>query len=143
MNLFKKVLSRSFIRKVVLFGVTGGIATLIDLAFFNLFFKLTSVFVLSRILGILISIIFNFNFNRNVTFRAKDGSIGKQGIKFLVLYGISMSLNVLVSKGAYSLMEPSTLSANIAAVLGLAISIPVSFFGALFWVFRKPISKKS
>ena len=71
MKLITKIKDKPLLAKIVLFCLTGGIATLIDLAFFNLFYLLTSIFVLSRIFGILISIIFNFSFNRNITFKAK------------------------------------------------------------------------
>jgi putative flippase GtrA len=125
------------IKKIFFFGVTGGVATLIDLLFFNLFFIISSMFVLSRVGGILISMIFNFTSNRNITFKAKGGKIPKQAIKFLVLYGISMGANVLTGKLVLSLLEESLFSANIAAISGLMVSIPISFFGLMFWVFKE------
>jgi putative flippase GtrA len=124
-------------RKIFFFGLTGGIATLIDLAFFNLFFILSSAFVLSRIGGILISILFNFTSNRNITFKAKKEKIPKQMLKFLVLYGISMGANVLTGKIVLSLLNDSLFSANIAAISGLIVSIPISFLGLMFWVFKE------
>lgn len=125
------------VKKIFFFGATGGIATLIDLLFFNLFFIISSMFVLSRILGILISMIFNFTSNRNITFNARKGKVPNQAIKFLILYGISMGANVLTGKFILSLLEESLFSANIAAISGLAVSIPISFFGLMFWVFKK------
>jgi putative flippase GtrA len=125
------------VKKIFFFGATGGIATLIDLLFFNLFFIISSMFVLSRILGILISMIFNFTSNRNITFNARKGKVPNQAIKFLILYGISMGANVLTGKFILSLLEESLFSANIAAISGLAVSIPISFFGLMFWVFKE------
>lgn len=125
------------IKKIFFFGATGGIATLIDLLFFNLFFIISSMFVLSRVIGILISMIFNFTSNRNITFNARKGKIPNQAIKFLILYGVSMGANVLTGKFILSLLEESLFSANIAAISGLAVSIPISFFGLMFWVFKK------
>jgi len=131
-----KLIKNKHLRKIVLYCFTGGIATLIDLIFFNIFFFFTSVFVISRIGGILTSIIFNFTFNRNVTFQAKHTRVHNQLWKFFVVYGISMTLNVLVGKLVLSFLDSSTLSANIAAISGLAVSIPIGFLGLMFWVFR-------
>ncbi len=80
---------------------------------------------------------FNFSLNRNVTFRAKNRKVRYQLWKFLVLYGISMTANVLVGKFVLLLLNDSLISANIAALSGLAVSIPISFLGLMFWVFKK------
>ncbi len=127
----------SVLKKIFFFGVTGGIATLIDLLFFNIFFILSSAFVLSRMGGIIVSILFNFTSNRNITFKAKKGKIPKQITKFLILYAISMGANVLTGKIVLSLLNDSLLSANIAAISGLIVSIPISFLGLMFWVFKE------
>lgn len=137
MKRLKNIVKNKTIHKIVLFCATGGIATLIDMLFFNLFFIASSLFVLSRIGGIGISMAFNFSLNRNVTFRAKNRKVRYQLWKFLVLYGISMTANVLVGKFVLLLLNDSLISANIAALSGLAVSIPISFLGLMFWVFKK------
>ena len=133
----KKITQNQLVKKIILFGITGGIATLIDLAVFNLFFITTSFFVFSRLGGILTSMIFNFSFNRNITFKAKNKKAHTQIWKFFILYGFSMGANILVGKGILSLLNDSVLSANIAAISGLAVSIPISFIGSILWVFKK------
>lgn len=137
MQHLKKLSKNKFLHKIILFGATGGIATLVDLIFFNLFFIFSSLFVLSRIAGILISMVFNFTLNRNVTFKAKNKKVSYQSTKFLILYGVSMGLNVLVGKLVLILLNGSLLAANVAAISGLAVSIPISFLGSMFWVFKK------
>ncbi len=132
-----KIIKHSTTKKIFLFCLTGGIATLIDMLFFNLFFITTSLFVLSRMGGILISMIFNFTSNRNITFKAKNKKVRHQAWKFIILYGFSMSANVLVGKLVLSLLNNSLISANIAAVSGIVISIPIGFLGSMFWVFKK------
>lgn len=132
-----KIQTAKLPKQIFLFGFTGIVATLIDMLFFNLFFIFSSMFILSRIGGILTSIIFNFTSNRNVTFKAKNGKIPIQIIKFLTVYGISMGANVLMGNLVLSLLGTSLLSANIAAISGLAISIPLNFIGLMFWVFKK------
>lgn len=128
---------KRLLKKVILFGTTGGIATIIDIIFFNIIFISSSMFVLSRIGGIFISMIFNFTLNRNITFKAKNKKISPQAIKFLILYFISMSANVITGKIVLSFLDKSVISANIAAISGLTVSIPLSFLGLMFWVFKK------
>ena len=136
-----RLIKNKHLRRVVLFCFTGGVATLIDLFFFNIFFFLTSAFVISRIGGILSSVAFNFTFNRNVTFRAKNIRVHHQLWKFVIIYGISMTSNVLVGKLVLSFLDNSTLSANIAAISGLAVSIPIGFFGLINTLKRGSLGK--
>jgi len=133
----KDITKHHLTRKIFLFCITGGIATLIDLLFFNIFFITTSMFVLSRIGGIGFSMIFNFSSNRNITFKAKNKKAHNQIWKFVIVYAISMSANVLVGKSVLFLLNDSLISANIAAISGFLVSIPISFIGLMFWVFKK------
>lgn len=122
--------------KFLKFCMVGGIATLIDFMFFNAFFILSGFFIISRVMGILISMIFNFSSNKYFTFKAK-GNTSNQLIKYIIVYGIAMGANVFVSKIIYMLLGEGVLNANIAAAFGLIISIPTAFFGSLLWAFHK------
>lgn len=124
------------IHKFILFVFVGGIATVLDLLFFNFIFRYSSLFIVSRVAGIAFSMIWNFTANRHITFQAKEGKPAPQLIKYLVVYGIAMGLNVLVSWTAYGIIGPGQLQANIAAVLGMIVSIPTSFLGSLLWTFK-------
>ena len=124
------------VAKFLKFCIVGGIATLIDFLFFNVFFIVSSYFLISRIMGILISMIFNFSLNKHFTFRAR-GNTSNQLIKHIVVYGIAMGANIFVSKTIYTLLGEGVLNANIAAAFGLIVSIPTAFFGSLLWAFRK------
>lgn len=137
MKATKKIVRNKIFHQIILFCATGGIATFIDILFFNVFFITTSLFILSRIGGIGISMIFNFTFNRNFTFKAKNKKTHHQLWKFVILYGISMTANILVGKSVLLLLNGSLLSANIAAISGILVSIPISFLGMMFWVFKK------
>ena len=122
--------------KFILFCFVGGVATLLDLLFFNFMFKYTQLFVLSRIAGIAFSMIWNFNANKHMTFQAKEGKTAPQIFKYLIVYGTAMGLNVLVSWTVFGIIGPGQLEANIAAVLGMMVSIPTAFIGSLLWAFK-------
>ena len=122
--------------KLILFVFVGVVATLLDLLCFNFVFKYTDMFVISRIVGIAFSMIWNFTANRNMTFQAKGGKPAPQLIKYLIVYGIAMGLNVFVSWVVYGIIGPGQIQANIAAILGMIISIPTAFLGSLLWAFK-------
>ncbi|MBT3398351.1 GtrA family protein [archaeon] len=123
--------------KFVTFCIIGGVSALIDLAFFNLAFFIGTGFVLSRIFGVLISMIFNFTMNRNVSFSARGRSVRGQIPKYLIVYLISSTVNVVGGFVAVTLLGSGTIQANIASVIGIAAAIPFSYFGLLLWAFKK------
>ena len=87
--------------------------------------------------------IWNFLANRNVTFKAKSGKIKSQLPKYIVVYSIAMSSNVLISRIAFYLLGSGQLNANVAAFIGLCVSIPISFIGSLLWAFNTDKSKNT
>ena len=121
--------------KFIMFCFIGGLAFLIDVGFFNLFYYFGLSFVFSRYLGISLSMIFNFSMNRNITFSAKHKRVHTQIWKFLILYFFSMSMNVLIGWLILQSVVETTLTANIAAITGILVSIPINFFGLKKWVF--------
>lgn len=124
-------------QKFVAFCAVGGASAVVDLAFFNLAFFVGSSFILARIFGVLISMVFNFSMNRSVSFSARGGSIGGQVPKYFVVYAVSSTVNVLVGYLAVSILGPGAIQANIASVIGIVVAIPFSFFGMLLWAFKK------
>ncbi|MBS3078616.1 GtrA family protein [Candidatus Pacearchaeota archaeon] len=123
--------------KFLVFCFVGGVAALIDLLFFNLFFSVIQAgFILSRILGIGISMIWNFTMNRNVTFSAKNSKVKNQLMKYFIMYGITMSANVLVGIVVLNIIGDNLFGGNIAAIAGIAISVPLNFIGSLLWTFK-------
>ena len=126
--------------KFVCFCFIGGVSTLIDLVVFNIFsYFLGNGFLmpqLARILGIGISMIWNFTMNRNITFKAKEGKIKSQLIKWLILYGITSLVNLVIFSIAINLIGNSFWERNIAFVLGTGISLILNFIGSMFWAFK-------
>ena len=74
--------------------------------------------------------------NRNVTFKAKKIPIKDQIGKYGIVYFVAQGINLLTSMLMRYLLGEGTLQANIAVIIGLAVSIPFSFFGSLFWAFK-------
>ena len=125
------------IRKFIIFCFIGLGAFLIDWLFFNIIYSIVPWFISSRILSALISMIFNFNMNRNITFSARGYSVKKQLVKWIVVYSVAIGANAILGKFVLKFLGESLLNANIAFFAGLAVSIPISFLGSLLWAFNK------
>jgi putative flippase GtrA len=130
--------------KFICFCIVGGVATLIDFIIFNISaYFLGNGFLmpqLSRILGIITSMIWNFTMNRNITFNAKEEKIKSQLAKWLIIYGITSMINIIVFSIVINIIGNSFWERNIAFVLGTGISLTLNFIGSLLWAFR---SKKN
>lgn len=123
-------------RRFILFFFVGITSTLMSLLLFNLFFALNLSFTLSLLFSLLSSVVYNFSMNRSLTFSAGKGILKEQVWKYSIVYSIAHGTNFIVSHIAEGLLGGGTLMANISVVIGIAVSIPLSFFGYLLWAFK-------
>ncbi len=123
--------------RFLFFCLIGGISFLIDWSFFNVFYKFVLGFVISTICSVAISMVFNFSVNRNITFSARGDHMGKQIIKWLMVYGVAILVRIGIGKLILLWLGETVLTANIAFIVGIAVSIPISFFGSMLWAFKK------
>jgi len=136
--------------KFAVFCFVGGTSALIYLLTFNIFFWIlnnlsnnepflfgaSKNFVIATLIAIIISIIYNFTMNRNVTFSAKYESIKKQIPRYALVYFLSMLVNFSISVLIISILGENTFNANIANFSGIIVSIPINFLGSFLWTFK-------
>ncbi|MFH1787598.1 MAG: GtrA family protein [archaeon] len=124
--------------RFICFCFVGGAATLIHILAFNFFrFWMNFGFIESLILAVLSSIVFNFTMNRNITFSARGYPIKKQILRYIIVYTISIGTEITVAILMKNLLGEGFIKENIALFTSYAVSIPLSFFGSLFWAFKK------
>jgi len=123
--------------KFAMFCFVGGLAFLIDWSFFNLFYGLGFLFEIAIVFSWMISMVFNFSINRNITFSARGFDIKKQILKWVLVYLIAFLARLGGSKLVLILLGETIFNANIAFIVGIIISIPISFLGSLLWAFKK------
>ncbi len=122
------------LKKIVKFGITGGIAAVIDLGGLQIMVRSLSVpEEAAVVLSSLVSVIFVFIFNKFFTFR--DGSTGyaRQITKFALVYGFAIVLNGVVSNfflwlGFHYLL---------AKVFAIGIGAVINFILSHVFVFTK------
>lgn len=123
-------------RKFIRFFFVGVTSSLMSILLFNLFFALKLSFTLSLLFSLLSSVIYNFSMNRYLTFSAGKGVLKEQIWKYAVVYSIAHGINFGVSHIAEGLLGGGTFMANLSVLIGIASSIPFSFFGYLLWAFK-------
>ena len=127
------------IKKFLLFCFVGASSALIDLIAFNIAFWLGTSFITSRLVAMGIAIMYNFSMNRNFTFKARHTSVKRQVPKYAVTYITAILVNLIVSVTILNILGETTINANIASFFGIVVSIPISFFGSLLWVFKNKL----
>ncbi len=138
----------------VVFCFVGGTSALIHLLVLYLFydfilksflksdliiFGASIYYILSYIIAMTTSVLYNFTMNRNVTFSAKHEPVRKQIPRYLVVYTISIATGFIVSLIVLNIIVENTLNALIATFFGVLLSVPISFFGSLMWTFKNPV----
>jgi len=123
------------LKKIVKFGITGGIAAMIDLGGLQIMVRYLSVpEEAAVVLSSLISVIFVFVFNKFFTFRDKSSRYASQIIKFALVYGFAIVLNGFISNiflwlGFHYL---------IAKIFAIGIGAIINFVLSHVFVFRQP-----
>jgi putative flippase GtrA len=139
-------------KQLVKFVFIGGFAVLTDLAFYYLFLNIlperafggwVENEALAKSLSFLCGLSVTYQFNKRWTWRRKDRS-NRRLVKFLMLYGVSLVLNVSLNTFfLYELHENALLEAVpfkyfVAFVGATGICAASTFVGQKFWIFRQP-----
>ena len=124
------------IKRFLVFCLIGALAFLIDIAFVNIFFVLKIPFPIARTISIILALIFNFFANRIFTFSATDNKITEQVIPYIMVYTIANLVNLFSSIFIVNILGENAININISSFIGMALSIPISFFGSLLWTFN-------
>lgn len=115
------------LKKVVKFGITGGIAAMIDLGGLQIMVRYLSVpEEAAVVLSSLISVIFVFVFNKFFTFRDASTRYARQITKFALVYGFAIVLNGFVSNIFLWLGFHYLVAKIIAIAIGAVINFVLS-----------------
>ncbi len=124
-NLFKREVSKQFIR----FCVVGLASATLTYLIFIIFLKLLYIFATS---GIILGVLFGFWFNRNFTFGSKKRVLITIP-KYLLVYTISWAFNMIALK---FLVETERLNPIISNLLITPIIVLINFFGIKIFAFQ-------
>lgn len=136
------------------FFLVGALNTFVDLGVLNLLMWLSGIyagvfFILFKGTSFLAAATNSYFWNKHWTFGKKNGPFsGQEYIKFLVIVGIGLLINVGVAALVVNIIGPSSSSwlsfelseqlwANIGAFSAIFVSLAWNFIGSKFIVFKK------
>ncbi len=142
-ELITKILNYFFKFEFIRFGFVGFLNTVIDYVLMNILMFMFHVnqgvgFVFIKIFSITLAVVFSYYMNLFFTFKLKKGNT-KQLIKFILLSGITIIVNVLIASylvDNINLPINKYLWANIASFAGAIIAIAMRYFGSRI-IFKK------
>lgn len=133
-------------KQVVKFTFIGGLAVLTDLLFYFIFlsilpekiFNFISNEAVAKTFSFMCGTFVTYNLNKFWTWKQKDRS-NTRYIKFLILYSISLLINVSLNSTFLYLFGLYQLSFKyfFAFICASGISAAFNFVGQKIWVFRK------
>ncbi len=127
-DLFKKLLQ--FIR----FGIVGGLNTLVSLAIYYLLVFLGVNYIVSTVVGYVLSSVVGYVLNKIWVFKAKSVSTASSLVKYYIVYGSSLLLNMGLM---YLWVDVMFISDKLAPLLTLCFTIPFNFIFSKLWTFRQ------
>ncbi|MGE5418432.1 MAG: GtrA family protein [Acidobacteriota bacterium] len=133
--------------QAIKFGAVGLLNTLIDYGLFNLLVALTGIQTGVKVGSIntftqTLAAINSYFFNRNWTFKARQGKHSWQIIKFTIATVIGILINsavvMIVSSMGKGLPVSPYIILNGGKLLGAVLSILWNFVSYRLWVFNQP-----
>jgi putative flippase GtrA len=116
------------------FGLVGGVNTLVSLIVYYVMICLSVNYMVSTITGYLASLGVGYILNRGWVFKAQDTKVANSALKYLIIYGASLIINMVCM---YIWIDIVFLSRYIAPILTLCITIPFNYIFSKFWAFRR------
>jgi dolichol-phosphate mannosyltransferase len=115
------------------FGVVGASGYVVNLAIFAVLVGPADLHHIAAAVGAFcVAVTNNFVWNREWTFRAREGRAGFQAARFLAVSLVGLGFNLAVLELLVSGLDVPELPAQAAAV---ALSMPVNFVGNKLWTF--------
>lgn len=122
-----------FVIQLIKFGLVGLSNTAVSLAIYYLLVYLDIHYILANLAGFVVSVLNSFYWNRKYVFKS-SGNIASSLVKTFISYGFTFVLGSLLLFIMVDLVE---ISAYIAPILNLLVTIPLNYMMNRFWAFRK------
>ena len=120
--------------KLVKFCIVGGINTLISLLTFYVLNKILGFnYMVSSVIGYAFGMINSYVLNKKWTFNDKDKKIILQLVKFIVVNGISLGINLVAM---YILVDRLHIDSMAAQVIATGFSTSFNYLGSKALVFN-------
>ncbi|MEM1484193.1 GtrA family protein [Oscillospiraceae bacterium PP1C4] len=129
-----KNLNQDEIKRIVKFGITGVINTLVDVGIYSLLAVLmgTNVFI-AQFCGYTAGMLNSFLINRSWTFKTSDRFFSLQLVKFVITNLVVLVISMFLLK---VFMDFFGMGRLIAKLVTICFTIVLNFLISRFWVFK-------
>jgi len=114
--------------------MVGGASYVINISLYAAAIAIGMHYLLAAVSSYAIGFSFNFLANRHWTFAAGEGRLDHQFVRFSILAGVILALDLALLKVAIGGLRINAVLAQAVVILLLA---PVSFLGNLLWSFSR------
>ena len=138
---------KSELKKVIKFGVTGGMNTVVDFVMYTVAAMLLHIhpsvdLLIAQAIGFCCGMINSYIVNRSWTFKSNGKFFSMEMVKFIVVNGAALlvSLGVMaVLTGIFGTADTVTCKL-VYKVVVTCFTLSITFFGSRLWVFKAPES---
>ena len=121
------------------FVIVGSSNTIISIVTYWILVYFNLEYLLATIIAYVVSSIWGYVLNKKWVFRTKDTKTFASVIKYYVVYGSSLIINLL---GMYLLVESLRISKFIAPILIMCITVPYNFIFNKLWAFKDKLREE-
>ena len=115
------------------FGMVGVINTLASLVIYYILIYMKVNYMVATVAGYIISSVVGYLLNRRWVFHAHNTKLSSSVIKYYLVYGTSLLINMGCM---YFWVDVLQLSQIIAPILTLCITVPYNYLPSKFWTFK-------
>jgi len=116
------------------FGCVGGINTIVSLAIYYVMVYFNLDYIIAIITSYIGSSIIGYLLSRIWVFKAHNTKITYSFIKYYMVYGASLVINIVLM---YLWIDICDLSKYLAPLLTLCITVPFNYVLSKLWVFKE------
>jgi putative flippase GtrA len=129
----KKKLEMMDIRKFIKFSLVGVVNTVVFYGIYYVLLQVGLVYAIALTVSNIVAIANSYVLNKLFTFKTKEKSF-KETVRFFIVAGIQYLLNLLIVHVCVSFIG---ISATLAGVIAIGITVFISYFGHKLWTFRE------
>ncbi len=132
MNLFFTAIKKN-IRSISMFLVVGALSALINFSSFTVLWKVIGInYQVAVVVSYILSVIFHFIANRRFSFKSHGADFSQHIVKYLLMISLNCGINFLIVR---IVVEFAHLSPYIGLVLGIGVTMNMSYILLRYWVF--------
>lgn len=115
------------------FGFVGCLNTIFSLAIYYVMVYFKINYMAATVVSYLVSSVIGYALNRIWVFKAKNTKVSSSALKYYIVYGSSLLINIGCM---YLWVNILGLSKYIAPILTLCITVPFNYIFSRLWAFK-------